>query len=49
MIIDVKSNSEKLRKQFGANGLKSVQKYDWDLVSRDVLDFYRELILERSI
>lgn len=42
-------NDEKLRKQLGANGLKSVQKYDWDLVSRDVLSFYRELILERRI
>ena len=42
-------NDEKLRKQLGTNGLKSVQKYDWDLVSRDVLSFYRELILERRI
>ena len=27
---------------------ESVQKYDWDLVSNDVLDYYRQLILKKE-
>ena len=46
--IEILINNEKLRIQLGLNALKSVQKYDWDLVSNDVLDYYRQLILKKE-
>jgi phosphatidylinositol alpha-mannosyltransferase len=35
---------ESLRLRIGANGLATVQKYDWPLVASQVMDYYKEIL-----